>query len=151
MALVISATRFQVAVRESERICDMALRYEEGLLAEVQQIAACNALHPLQARLARWILQALDRMDRAHLPLTQDLIARMLGVRRTTLTVVASRLQASGLISCHRGRMVILDRYGLEETACDCYRAIRCRREAARERALSTKLEKPLPQVHAHA
>jgi CRP-like cAMP-binding protein len=120
---VISASDFQAEVSESECIRDLILRYKETLLAQVQQTAACNALHPLEARLARWLLQALDRTE-SDLPLTQDSIARMLGVRRTTVTVVASRLQEGGLIRWRRGHIVVLDRVGLEDAACECYRAI---------------------------
>jgi CRP-like cAMP-binding protein len=124
---VISTSYFQAAVSQSERIRDLLLRYKEALLGQVQQTAACNALHPLEARLARWLLQALDRTNEHGLPLTQDFIAQMLGVRRTTVTVVAGRLQEAGLIRCRRGRVTILDRAGLEPAACECYRAIRRR------------------------
>ena len=124
---VISASDFQSAVSQSERVRDLILRYKEALLGQVQQTAACNALHSLEARLARWLLQALDRTDEADLPLTQDSIAQMLGVRRTTVTVVAGRLQDCGLIRCGRGHIVVLDRAGLEDAACECYRAIRQR------------------------
>jgi CRP-like cAMP-binding protein len=93
----------------------------------VQQTAACNALHQLERRLARWLLQALDRTDECHLPLTQDSIAQMLGVRRSSVTVVANKLQESGLIRYRHGRIHILDRVGLEHLACECYRAIRRR------------------------
>jgi CRP-like cAMP-binding protein len=124
---VISASDFQAAVSQSERIRDLILRYKETLLAQVQQTAACNALHPLEARLARWLLQALDRTNEPGLPLTQDSIAEMLGVRRTSVTVVANKLQGGGLIRYRRGHIVVLDRTGLENVACECYRAIRLR------------------------
>lgn len=126
---IISASHFQMAVSRSERIRDLILRYKEALLGQVQQTAACNALHPLEPRLARWLLQALDRMDRQELLLTQDSIAQMLGVRRTTVTVIATRLQEARLIRYCRGRITILDRVELERLACECYRAIRRRTE----------------------
>src|SRR5262245_34979144 len=75
----------------------MILRFKEALLGQVQQTAACNALHPLEARLARWLLQTLDRADGAELPLTQDFMAQMLAVRRTTVTLIAGKLQYAGL------------------------------------------------------
>jgi CRP-like cAMP-binding protein len=126
---VISTSHFQAAVNQSERIRDLILRYKESLLGQVQQTAACNALHPLEARLARWLLQALDRTDERELPLTQDSIAQMLGARRTTVTLIAGKLQEAGLIRYRRGRIIILDKAGLEHLACECYRAIRRRTE----------------------
>jgi CRP-like cAMP-binding protein len=129
-AVMIAVTHFQAAARQSGHIRDLILRYKEALLAQVQQTAACNALHQVEARLARWLLQTLDRADDARLPLTQDFIAQMLGVRRTTVTVVAGKLQELGLIRYHRGHIVVLDRARLEETACECYAAIRRRTEA---------------------
>jgi CRP-like cAMP-binding protein len=129
-AAMIAVTHFQAAARQSGHIRDLILRYKEALLAQVQQTAACNALHQVEARLARWLLQTLDRADDASLPLTQDFIAQMLGVRRTTVTAVAGKLQELGLIRYHRGHIVVLDRARLEETACECYAAIRRRTEA---------------------
>jgi len=128
-AAMIAVTHFQAAARQSGHIRDLILRYKEALLAQVQQTAACNALHQVEARLARWLLQTLDRADDASLPLTQDFIAQMLGVRRTTVTAVAGKLQELGLIRYHRGHIVVLDRARLEETACECYAAIRRRTE----------------------
>jgi CRP-like cAMP-binding protein len=124
---VIPTSYFQAAVSQSERIRDLILRYKEALLGQVQQTAACNALHPLEPRLARWLLQALDRTDERELPLTQDSIAQMLSVRRTTVTLVAGRLQEAGLVRYRRGRIIVLDRAGLENAACECYWAIRRR------------------------
>jgi CRP-like cAMP-binding protein len=124
---VIPSSYFQAAVSQSERIRDLVLQYKEALLGQVQQTAACNALHPLEARLSRWLLQALDRTNEHDLPLTQDAIAQMLGVRRTTVTVVANKLQEAGLMRYRRARIVVLDRAGLEDVACECYRAIRRR------------------------
>jgi CRP-like cAMP-binding protein len=129
-AVVISVAHFQAAVGQSERIRNLILRYKEALLAQVQQTAACNALHPLEARLARWLLQTLDRADDPNLPLTQEFISQMLAVRRTTVTVVAGKLQQAGLIRYHRGRIEIIDRPKLEEAACECYGTIRRRTDA---------------------
>lgn len=126
-AAAISTSPFQSAVAESDSIRNLILRYKEGLLAQVQQTAACNALHPVEARLARWLLQALDRVEDPNLPLTQDYIAQMLGVRRTTVTLIAGKLQSENLIRYRRGRIEVLDRLGLEQTACECYRRIRSR------------------------
>jgi CRP-like cAMP-binding protein len=130
MAVVIPVSSFQTVVAQRERIRNLILRYKEALLAQVQQTAACNALHPLEERLARWLLQALDRADDPELPLTQEFIAQMLGVRRTTVTMIASQLQEAGMIRYHRGHIAVLDRSRLEEAACECYSAIRRRTDA---------------------
>jgi len=94
-------------------------------LVQVQQTAACNALHPVEARLSRWLLQARDRLESNTIKLTHELLSQMLGVRRTTVTVVANMLQQAGLIRYHRGHIEIVDRRGLEARACECYEAIR--------------------------
>jgi CRP-like cAMP-binding protein len=126
---VVTASHFCAVVSQSTRLRDVVLRFREALLGHTQQTAACNALHSLEARVARLLLQALDLTDERELPLTQDAIARMLAVRRTSVTLVAARLQADGLIRCRRGRIVILNKGGLEHLACECYRAIRRRVE----------------------
>jgi CRP-like cAMP-binding protein len=128
-AAVIATSHFQAAVAKSERIRDLILRYKETLLGQVQQTAACNALHELEPRLARWLLQALDRTDEHELALTHDLIAQMLGARRSTVTVIANKFRDAGLIRYQRGCIVLLDRAGLEHAACECYRALRRRTE----------------------
>ncbi|SFK59295.1 Crp/Fnr family transcriptional regulator [Methylocapsa palsarum] len=81
----------------------MTARYSEALLAQVQQTAACNALHAVEARLARWLLQTRDRIDSDVLPLTQEFLSQMLGVRRTTVTLVAKQLEQAGVIQNRRG------------------------------------------------
>jgi len=82
-------------------------------------------LHPVEARLSRWLLQARDRLESNTIKLTHELLSQMLGVRRTTVTVVANMLQQAGLIRYHRGHIEIVDRRGLEARACECYEAIR--------------------------
>jgi CRP-like cAMP-binding protein len=123
----ITAEAFERAVQESVGIKDVIATYTEILWVEAQQIAACNAVHDVQARLARWLLQTQDRLrpQPDTLALTQDFLAQMLGVRRTTVTIVARALQSAGLIEYRRGKIVIVDRPGLEEAACECYRIIR--------------------------
>ncbi len=86
---------------------------------------ACNALHSVEARFCRWLLSCHDRIDTDRVALTQEFLADMLGVQRTTVTVVARTLQASGLIRYSRGVVDILDRQGLEAIACECYRKVR--------------------------
>ncbi len=121
----ISAARFRKAAEQSQAIRDIIVRYGEMLLIQVQQTAACNALHDVEARLSRWLLQAKDRVDGNTIKLTHEFLAQMLGVRRPTVTVVAQMLQQSGLIRYHRGHVQILDRAGLEARACECYGVIR--------------------------
>jgi CRP-like cAMP-binding protein len=120
----ISADVFERAVERSDAIKDMITHYTEVLWVEAQQIAACNAVHSAEARFARWLLQTQDRIDSDALPLTQEFLSQMLGVRRTTVTLVARALQQAGLIRYRRGQIVILDRAGLEEAACECHQII---------------------------
>jgi CRP-like cAMP-binding protein len=129
-AEAIPVGRFQAAVAHSNRIRDLILRFKNALLGQVQQTAACNALHPLEARLARWLLQTSDRAGGPMLPLRQDFMAQMLAVRRTTVTLIASQLKQTGLISYQRGHVAILDRPKLEEMACECYATNNRRTEA---------------------
>jgi hypothetical protein len=91
---------------------------------QVAQTAACNAHHELGQRLARWLLGAHDRSGVPELSLTQDLIAVMLGVRRSTVSIAASTLQRAGVIRYLHGRITIIDRVGLENAACECYEAV---------------------------
>jgi CRP-like cAMP-binding protein len=94
-------------------------------LAQAQQAAACNAAHPLEARLSRWLLRCQDLLGSADLPLTQEFLAGMLGARRTSVTVVAGTLQQAGLIRYRRGRIRVIDLEGLRESACECYESIK--------------------------
>ncbi|MCH8616550.1 Crp/Fnr family transcriptional regulator [Sphingomonas sp. SM33] len=111
------------AKRQSGFISNIFCRYSDYLLAQVQQSAACNALHPINQRAARWLLTAQDRAgDR--IELTQEALAGLLGVQRTTLNAVVRTLQDEGLITIKRGRIIVLDRRGLERNACECYAAV---------------------------
>jgi CRP-like cAMP-binding protein len=125
IGLRVPAARFRKAAEESEAVHDIVVRYGEMLLIQVQQTAACNALHSVEARLSRWLLQARDRLQSNDIQLTHEFLSQMLGVRRTTVTVVANSLQRAGLIRYHRGHIEIVDRAGLEARACECYEAIR--------------------------
>jgi CRP-like cAMP-binding protein len=121
----IAASRFRKIAEDSDAVCKIIVRYGEMLLIQIQQTAACNALHPVEARLSRWLLQARDRLESNNIKLTHEFLSQMLGVRRTTVTVVANMLQQAGLIRYHRGHIEIVDRGGLEARACECYDAIR--------------------------
>ena len=97
--------------------------YEQALFAFVAQSTACNAIHSVEQRLARWLLMAQDRMASDEFPLTQEFVAMMLGASRPTVTVVAGTLQKAGLIKYRHGSVTIVDREHLEAASCECYRA----------------------------
>jgi CRP-like cAMP-binding protein len=97
-------------------------RYAQALVGFVMQSTACNAVHSIEQRLARWLLTAQDRVERNEFPLTQEFVAMMLGATRPTVTVVAGTLQRAGLITYHRGKVSVVDREGLESASCECYR-----------------------------
>jgi DNA-binding MarR family transcriptional regulator len=103
--------------------------HEPLILVQAQQSAACNAAHTIDARLARWLLRCRDLQGSDDLLLTQEFIAEMLGVRRTSVSVVANTLQQAGLIRYRRGHIRILDLEGLQDTACECYQTVKSQAE----------------------
>jgi CRP-like cAMP-binding protein len=121
----IAAPMFRKAAQQSSELRNLIVKYNQVLLAQVQTTAACNALHHVEARLSRWILQTRDRTDTDRIPLTQEFLSEMLGVRRTSVSEVAHKLQAAGLIRYSRGVIEIVDRPALERRACECYAGIR--------------------------
>lgn len=127
----ISSREFRNAVQASASLRDLMVAYNEVLLAQVQQTAACNALHAMDARLARWLLQTRDRTDSDTLPLTQEFLSEMLGVQRTTVNLVINQLEKAGVVQHRRGRIEIVDRKGLEDVACECYAIVRTQLTAA--------------------
>ena len=102
---------------------DLLTHYAQALVGFIMQSTACNAVHSVEQRLARWLLMAQDRMGSDEFPLTQEFVAMMLGATRPTVTVVAGTLQRAGLITYHRGHVTIVDREKLESASCECYRA----------------------------
>jgi len=99
-------------------------RFSQVLASQASQIAACNRLHEVDERLARWLLMSRDRIGSDLVPLTQEFLAHMLGTRRSSVTVAASILQTADLIKYTRGRVNIVNPKGLEEAACECYAAL---------------------------
>lgn len=99
--------------------------YIQALFGQIAQAAACNRLHSNEERLSRWLLMSHDRVGRDEFDITHEFLGQMLGSRRATVTLSAGVLQAAGLIRYHRGRVIIVDRAGLEEVACECYGVIR--------------------------
>jgi CRP-like cAMP-binding protein len=125
-----SALRLETAVVRDEfkrggALHDLLLRYLHAMLLQISQVAACNRMHNVEPRLARWLLMSSDRTGMAELPLTQEFLAMMLGTRRAGVTEVAVELQKDGLISYTRGHITIKDREGLDDTACECYGLIK--------------------------
>jgi CRP-like cAMP-binding protein len=120
----IRAARFAELVDGDAAVGNLFSGYTELLLAEAQQITACNAVHNGVSRLARCLLQSADRTGSDQLALTQETLAEMLGVRRTTVTLLAQALKEKGLIRYSRGHIVITNRKSLESTACECYHAV---------------------------
>jgi CRP-like cAMP-binding protein len=112
---------FAAAAREDEALGRLTDRCHEWLLLQAQQIAACNTVHSADARFCRWLLRASDAVADETISATQETIAEALGVRRTTATLIAQRLQQAHVISYSRGRIAIRDRSALEAAACDCH------------------------------
>jgi CRP-like cAMP-binding protein len=132
----IEASAFRVdadtltGILQQSRALDRRLQqFSQVLAMEVTQVAACNRLHEVNERLARWLLMSADRVDSNCVPLTQEFLAHMLGTRRSSVTVAAGMLESAGLIANSRGRVDIIDRPRLEEAACDCYQMMRSQLE----------------------
>ena len=102
---------------------ELTTHYAQALFGFVAQSTACNAVHSVEQRLARWLLMARDRMGTDEFPLTQEFVAMMLGASRPTVTVVAGTLQKAGLIKYRHGRVTIVDPDNLEAASCECYKA----------------------------
>lgn len=121
----ISIQRLRAALAESTPLRELLLRYVRFFLIQTLQSAACNSLHTVDERCAKWLLVAHDRAGSDSFNLTHEYLAEMLGVHRPSLTVVARTLQRAGLIRYTRGVITIADREGLEEAACECYGVVR--------------------------
>ena len=110
---------------QSQSLLSIMIRHEQTVYAQAQQSAACMAAHDIEERLCRWLLRARDLAGSDTLHFTQEFLAEMLGVRRSSVSVVAHTLQQAGMIKYSRGRIQILDLEGLRETACECYGTIK--------------------------
>ena len=128
-ASAIELADFRTVAAQSPGLRGLAIRQGQALLAQAQQTAACNAVHSVGARLSRWLLRARDLHDGRTLPLTQELLAQMIGVRRNAISIVAHALQKTGTISYSRGQIEIIDLEALRETSCECHAAIRARQK----------------------
>jgi len=124
-AEMLSVNDFRREIAERGALHDLLGRYTQALIAQMMQSTACNALHQVQQRCARWLLMTHDRMYEQDFHLSHEFLAVMLGVQRPTVSVVAGMLQQAGLIRYTRGRVTVRNRKGLEATACECYAVIR--------------------------
>jgi CRP-like cAMP-binding protein len=118
----IAAAHFRTVAATSDPVRNLCIRYNEVLLSQARVTAACNALHSIEARFCRWLLQSADRGASDNL--TQEFLAEMLGVRRTSVTEVASKVQNAGVITYSRGVIRILDRAALMRMSCECYETL---------------------------
>jgi hypothetical protein len=125
----VDAGDFRALVHECTSLHRLLHRYSEFVYETVAQSAACNRLHVIEQRCARWLLMSHDRVGRDSFDLTQEFLAEMLGVRRPGVTVAMGILEKSGLIAHGRGHITIVDRVGLEGVSCECYRTIKGRQE----------------------
>lgn len=123
----IPVARFRQAAEQSEMLRELVGRHEAAVAVQSQQSVACNALHSVEARVCRWLLEMRDRIDTDTMSLTQEFLAAMLGVQRTTVTAVARKLQSTSAIECRRGHIRITSREQIEGMACECYERVRQR------------------------
>jgi CRP-like cAMP-binding protein len=121
----IEGAKFLELYQESLPFRTIMNKFQNVILLQTQQSAACHALHSVEARLCRWLLQSQDTTETDLVLLTQDFLSHMLGVRRTSVSLSAHALQAAGLVRYSRGKIKIINREGLKESACECYEVIR--------------------------
>jgi CRP-like cAMP-binding protein len=124
-ALRMSAAAFNRAIEGNSALRRLCQRYLTAYLSLVSQSVACNRLHNIEERFARWVLMTHDRVDGDEFFLTQEFIADMLGVHRPSVSLVAGAFQQAGFIKYSRGAMTILNREGLEAASCECYETCR--------------------------
>ena len=122
-ASVIDMGILRQIAREHDSLRSLLFRHARALFAQTQQLAACNASHSLESRLCRWLLRASDACGKRTLSTKQECIAEMLGVKRTSVSLIAHTMQQAGLIRNRRGRLELLNLNGLRECACECYSA----------------------------
>jgi CRP-like cAMP-binding protein len=125
MADRIDRTDLEECAQSSETLAKCLRRHEQALCAHVSQIAGCNAIHSAHERVCRWLLQCRDLLGTDDLPVTQEFLAALIGVRRPSVTLIARELEKAGLIASRRGHVRLLDLTGLETNACECYGVIR--------------------------
>jgi CRP-like cAMP-binding protein len=120
-----SAIAYRDVLDQNPSVRRRAARFSSAMMAQAQQTALCHAAHAVEARICRLLLEVQDRSGNSAIPLTQGTVAQMLGIRRTTVTLVAGRLEAAGVLRCHRGYMQIITQAELERRSCECYTSVR--------------------------
>ncbi|MBD5653838.1 MAG: Crp/Fnr family transcriptional regulator [Candidatus Eremiobacteraeota bacterium] len=143
----IASEDFATCLGQDPPLLKRVLRYVAATLDSVSQLSACNRLHPINERCARWLLMAHDRVAGDEILLTQEYLATMLGVRRPSVSIAASALDQAGFIKYSRGRILMRDRKGLEGAACECYWAV----NASLERMLAYSVAKTAPPDRTHS
>lgn len=134
-ALRLKADVLRAEARRGQTLQAHLLRYTHALMAQISQSVVCNIRHPIEGRLARWMLMYHDRIDRDEFRMTHEFIANMLGIRRAGVSMVANKLKRAGLIDYYRGAIKILDRRGLEDMTCECYPAVKAEFDKLYQRA----------------
>src|ERR1700729_627973 len=124
-AVTLDVARLREVAHKSSAFRATLIRHEQALFAQAQQSAACNASHTVEARLSRWLLRARDLSGTDTLALTQEFLGQMLGVQRSSVSLVANTLQQAGLITYSRGRIEIVNLGGLQEACCECYGTVK--------------------------
>jgi CRP-like cAMP-binding protein len=124
-ALRIETDEFVRALSDDGTLTSLVHRYTQAFFAQVSQQVACNGLHSIQERCARWLLLTQDRVGADEFPMTQEFLSQMLGVRRPTVTTTAGILAQAGFIRYRRGQLAVTDREGLEDASCECYGVVR--------------------------
>lgn len=132
--------------KRGEETQDLLLRFINKLMIQISQTTLCNRLHSVDERLSRWLLMCHDRVDNSHLELTQEFLAIMLGVTRVSVTLSASSLQTIGYIKYTRGNITVLDRQGLEDSACECYKVVKTEYERVDGKRRSKRPKRSTPQ-----
>jgi CRP-like cAMP-binding protein len=124
-SLICEVNELKGAALQSHSFLAQLIRHDQTLFSQAQQSAACMAAHHVESRLCRWLLRARDLSGSDTLAFTQEFLGEMLGVRRTSVTLVARTLQQAGIIKYSRGKIRILDVEALEEAACECYGTVK--------------------------
>jgi CRP-like cAMP-binding protein len=124
-ALAIDTDHFRATMDSDGKLRPLMFAYAQALFAQVSQSVACNGVHDIHERCARWFLETHDRVEGDEIELTQEFLAGMLGVTRPSVSVAARTLQRAGLVRYRRGRITVLDREALEEASCECYAVVR--------------------------
>jgi len=124
-ALEMASRDLKAEVEKDGLLLDLLLRFTNALFTQVAQTAGCNRAHTLEQRLARWLLLTHDRVQQNEFAITQDFLSRMLGVRRAGVSVAANTLREMRAIDYRRGKVIVLDRSGLENASCECYSIVK--------------------------